>query len=514
MADEELIFPAFAEWEALREPFGPLRVLGQPVLESQHLPFWVDKLKVSRVENHDIEAVFEGPAPLVPNRAFPRPPNPVTIAFTDPADARLAITGSIPRFETRSASGSEGKPFQIIRAYMRVQEFLVLDRVETETTRLTDWFLNGPKLQEVYSERTEREIYVQRKRRRSGLRSGIDTIQHDGPWRASYAHDFVRIRYDRNAFVLHAVPKDAGVPWSNCVGIEFRKDWGGIPTREVREKIADLAGFVVGRRLLFIGHTEFGNDGVYTARSAVPPNTTQAETISRIPDRPPIQIVRNTGTSIRSSLKPVLESLVPVYLSEAGQYDLGGALFRHAIAREVPLGMDLSLLQAAIEMVGKGWRRAQKQLGLADPGCYMRKSDFENLFGEQLDEMAAKLSSRESKKLLIRRQYRERLLGKARRSYQMTANELLDMFYEGIRVPRGEPELKAIKARNASTHGSTVAPEEAAQWAAHSDAYYTLANRVILRILGYRGRYFDYTSGVERPLSQPTSGPQPAPERE
>jgi hypothetical protein len=82
--------------------------------------------------------------------------------------------------------------------------------------------------------------------------------------------------------------------WSKCVGIEYRQEWGGIPASDEREAIADLVGFVVGRRLLFVSHTELGDDLQPTRASAVPPNTIHAETLCRMPDMPPVRLVHQS----------------------------------------------------------------------------------------------------------------------------------------------------------------------------------------------------------------------------
>lgn len=510
MTNEELVVPAFAEWEMLREPLCPYRLLGRPIFESERFPQWVDKMTVSRTENYGIEAVFEGPAPLIPNQRFPAPPNPLVLRFADALGAIYELTGRVAKHTSSTEPGPEGRYFTRICTHMQVQQVVIQDRPAHETVRLTDWFLNGPKTSFLYPGHTKRELRVERIRHREGLRAGIDRFERPFPERGEFTGDFVFVRYRTRSLLLHAVPQQAGVAWSNCVGIEYRIGWGGIPGETEREAIADIIGFVLGRRLLLIARTEVGEDQLPTRRSAMPPNTIHAETLCRMNDRPPVQVVHNTNGRVTSRLQRVLEQLVPRYLEQVDDYNLGGALYRHATAREVPLGIDLPLLQSAVEMISKGWRQTQKGRGLADPGCYMRKKDFDRTFSDEMTSAAGKLSTASVRQLLTRRRYGPRLVRKMEHSYEMTGNELLDLFFDGIRLPLGKTERDAMHARNTAIHGSTIPVGEMAVWAARSDAYYSLVNRVILRVLGYRGRYFDYTSliGAERPLREPASGPQ------
>lgn len=509
MTDEELVLPAFAEWEMLRTPLSPFQAYSSgPIFESPYFPQWVETVIASRAQNYEIEAVFLGPAPIRSNFQPSAAPNPLTIVFTDPINAVWHVTGCIKKHEARNERGPEGEWFRRIRTYMQVEELVVEDRPGHETVRLTEWFLNGPKTPLLYPGATKREIRVQRTRHRHGLRAGTDRFQMPTPEKGHGARDFVRVRYGARSFLLHAVPESVGVAWSDNVGIEYRAEWGGIPEALEREAISDVVGFVLGRRLLLVGHTEVGSDQLVTRRSAIPPNTTHAETLCRMGDRPPVWMVYQTSGRMRSRLQNVLQQVVPKYLERMDDYNLGGALYRHATAREVPLGVDLPLFQSAVEMISKRWRRTQKQHSQADPGVYMRKKDFDRIFAAEMASMKRQLSTRSIQQVLTRQKYGQRLLRKMERGYEMSGNELLELFFDGIRLPLGEVERNAMRARNIATHGSMIPVAEMPKWAAHRDAYYTLVNRVILRVLGYRGGYLDYTAlpPIPRKLREPASG--------
>jgi hypothetical protein len=502
-----LIFHAYAEWELLREP---LKLTGLkwtgPLLESEYFPQWVRGVELSRIENHGIRAMVIGPIDIDHNLSLNVPADPVSIRFTDYKQDDYVVTGTILRHETRDDVGPTGKYFDHVRSVLSIREVTARSTWAGNTTRLTDWFLNGPTTHFLFPGYTKRKLKVQRSRSRTGIRSGTDRSNLGE--RSEHRHDYVLVRARGMSYMVHSVPSDAGPEWTQGLGIEYRAEWGGIPDHATRDAIAYLVGFVVGRRLLRIGHSEFDENNRPTLRSAVPPNTIHAETMSRMVDLPPVQLVRESDMRIRSDLGTVLRQLTPTFLDKVDQYNLRGALFRYATALDLPLGADLPLLQSAIEMISKGWRQEMKVRGSVEPGFYMSITDFNASFGEELQAVRRKLAARDVKMHLTRREYGERLARKMSRSYEMTGNELMDSFFQGIGITVGTPEREAMRARNVSIHGYDLSAPDTEKWRAYSRAYFTLANRVILRVLGFRGQYVDYTSShwSPRKLREPASG--------
>lgn len=91
----------------------------------------------------------------------------------------------------------------------------------------------------------------------------------------------------------------------------------------------------------------------------------------------------------------------------------------------------------------------------------------------------------------------------------MSAADRSRTFYGGIGLPLGNVEEDALKARYSFTHGDKSQSDvQSVALARHQIAYSTLASRVILRLLDYRGRYIDYTSANhgERALNEPLAG--------
>ena len=82
-------------------------------------------------------------------------------------------------------------------------------------------------------------------------------------------------------------------------------------------------------------------------------------------------------------------------------------------------------------------------------------------------------------------------------------------FFDGIDLPIGDLENKAIGARNFAAHGS-INESKTSILEQHklAMAYETLISRVILKLIGYSGNYVDYgTLGYpERDINCPVGG--------
>jgi hypothetical protein len=105
--------------------------------------------------------------------------------------------------------------------------------------------------------------------------------------------------------------------------------------------------------------------------------------------------------------------------------------------------------------------------------------------------------------------FREAIMAKMRRSYEMSANEGLRTFFVELGLKIGSRERAAIKARNSPAHGRSAATdEELGAMHDHGRTYRILFERVFLRVLAYDGQYVDRaTLGFPlRNLDEPTGG--------
>lgn len=113
-----------------------------------------------------------------------------------------------------------------------------------EAVRLTEWYVNGPHQHagaSVFPRMVRRELAQEYKRR--GLGGNGPTYP---AITLSQGEDigYASISYGDKRFLLCRVPKGCGPEWSHNMGIEFRAEWGSIPTPDDREAIGEIVSFL------------------------------------------------------------------------------------------------------------------------------------------------------------------------------------------------------------------------------------------------------------------------------
>ena len=138
----------------------------------------------------------------------------------------------------------------------------------TEAEWLSEWYLNGPHLPHMYprGSATEFKERYERERKLPGNEEdNFEEIKHLGGAR------FAFVESDGLSFLVQHTPKNLGPSWSGCLSIEYRPVWGGIPDANVREAIAAITSFLMGRELVNVGHTSFAADGLPVSQVAINP---------------------------------------------------------------------------------------------------------------------------------------------------------------------------------------------------------------------------------------------------
>ena len=295
----------------------------------------------------------------------------------------------------------------------------------------------------------------------------------------SSSRDYLLVDLDDYKFIIHKIPKEIGPKWSNNIAIEYRVEFGKIPSEDEREGISEIVSFIFGKHLLRIGFTEFNKDS-YPIKQ-VSQNPWGGNAISKC---------RNSGSyPVRiddyykwGKVEKVLKELIPQYLRLRNDLNLKDALWSYWISDDVPTGTNIPILANALEVLKKGWFKSTKS---KTKGVYLPKKKFDELLSDNFEAIEKKLEGQE---------YADRILRRMKGSFNMGVNESLDFFFEEIKLQIGEIERKAIKARNSMIHDKQDASDEQIQDIIfYSKVYKTLFHRVFLKLLSYEGDYIDYS---------------------
>jgi hypothetical protein len=181
----------------------------------------------------------------------------------------------------------------------------------SETEWLSEWYLNGPHLTMLYSRGRITELTERYKRERKLPGNEEDTFEITKQTGASRSAAFVET--DGLSFLVQHTPKNLGPSWSRGLSIEYRPVWGGVPDSNVREAIAAITSFLMGRELVNVGHTRFNADGRSISQVALSPQKDNLVSMcQRESELTPVEIdaYRSEG-----GIEPLLKQLVPNYLT-------------------------------------------------------------------------------------------------------------------------------------------------------------------------------------------------------
>lgn len=143
--------------------------------------------------------------------------------------------------------------------------------------------------------------------------------------------------------------------------------------------------------------------------------------------------------------------------------------------------MDLPIFSAALENLKRKW---YEEVELNPETLLMDKKIFSKRIKPIKELVETQFAGTE---------YVERMKRSVEGMNRMSVSEQLTHFFEGIDMPVGKKEKKALQARNLSAHGSYTGDNiDYEEQFMTSQVYGCILVRVILKLLKYEGNYIDY----------------------
>ena len=351
------------------------------------------------------------------------------------------------------------------------------DLSESPTLWLTEWYLNGVHSKQFLTRSTTRQRTSKYLREREVYNEPEERFE--GGSGHSISSDYAYIRCPDFGFIVHEVPEDLGPTWSKSIGIEYREEFSRIPDPSEREAVSEIVGFIMGKHLLNVGYSAFDESGTPLDLCAVQPWGDNVISLCQAPALPPIRFPVYTN-----QFETVLQDLVPKYLEARKTLNLDEALLRYWIGSTLPVGTNIPIIANGIEILANAWFKSERS---RSKGTYLPKEEFYALVEEELANIASKLGNNS---------YKNRLLGKMRNANNWGSGEKMELFLQELELHIGTLERKAIKARNKMIHSRVTASgqEQIKDLVRLSFAYRTLFHRVMLKLLGYSGKYIDYAT--------------------
>ncbi len=383
-------------------------------------------------------------------------------------------------------------------SHMQLNSVLREFKNSSKVNWLTDWFLNGPR-NLVYTGQISHTLNRKYKRimdkpQYSTINSNhnLNNDSHDlsnafelKGW--SYnGYIFVEFKDEEEnekCFTIQSVPDEFNPEWSKNVGIEYKSDWW-IPDKKERKKIAEIVGFLLGRKLINIGYTKFDKNGRLIEDFAVHPITPVLNIVKACEDvdKPPIETRKHKST-IERNIANYFRRLIPKYLILREKYDLNEVLWKYWLSQSLPKEVQIIVIAACLELLFNAW---YSKSGIKAE--YFHEDEFNALLKKEIEDIGTKLSEKFSKNP----EFKKQILKTINNSYYMNFQDKIHLFFEDIKLNIGDIENKAMSYRNKPAHGKDFKEKDVAKLVEMNEAYLTLINRIILKVLGYEMDYIDY----------------------
>lgn len=294
-----------------------------------------------------------------------------------------------------------------------------------------------------------------------------------------YYGRFIHIKYKDTAFDIHFVGDKYGPRWSTNLSISFFEKYGRIPSSEERKQIRDYLSFFIGKRLIYIGESSFDENGNQIGFVMEYPRTYGFD-IKKVCANGAKAPIRN-GAEYRQDYFNCVQDYIEPFSEMYNKLDFEQLFSAYWYAKEIAKPMDLPILAGALENLKRKW---YEEIELNPETVLMDKKDF----SKRIKPIKKLISSQ-----FEGTEYINRMKSSLEGMNKMTVSEQLTHFFEGINMPVGDMEKKALRARNSSAHGSYGGGNtDYQELYMTSQVYECIIVRVVLKLLKYNGTYVDY----------------------
>ncbi|MCK9208135.1 MAG: hypothetical protein M0P66_13575, partial [Salinivirgaceae bacterium] len=266
---------------------------------------------------------------------------------------------------------------------------------------------------------------------------------------------------------------------SDGIIIEYRSITGEFPSNEFRKMFQEYLSFIIGSHIQKIGVSEYANGyDLLTYKSQNPWKR-------RIKKNGNINPIPLKNGHDREFFEKMLNKLFKNFTVMYDKISLSDCLWKLWIGSDMPIGTNLPIIASGFEMLVNSYLKENK---LLKKYTKKEKCDYSNLIKEDFESLSKKIATYD---------FGTFVLNKLKNPYNYGIGEKMSVFFKSLSLEFDEESLenKALKARNLMTHHGIDCDTEIERREIKkiSDAYITLINRVILKLLDYNWYYVDYS---------------------
>jgi len=291
------------------------------------------------------------------------------------------------------------------------------------------------------------------------------------------SRDFFILQVKELKIIIQKIEKKYLPDWSCGIAIEYRGDISTLPDSLTRKEISVFISFIFGIQLLSIGSTHYDLENKPIVSFGNSPWGNNAISICNMNPRPPFHYNNN-------EIEKTLSILLEKFLLVCNKFNLSETIWKLWIGREQPIGTNLPIYASGIETLGDKYL---KEKNIINKKSKTDNKKYNELIQDEYDSLSIKLKDY---------QFGKFVLNKLKNPTNYGIGEKMKLFFEslGFNFDENSVESKAMQARNEMTHESLseISDTRIEKFVRNTNAYITLYNRLILKLLDYNGKYIDY----------------------
>lgn len=305
--------------------------------------------------------------------------------------------------------------------------------------------------------------------------------ESDGDLRRGYSSswDYSVLNFENQTIIIQRISKDFLPKEIDGILVEYRNLSNDFLSKKFRKIVQEYLSFILGSHLQKICTSSFLNNYELIETHSYNPwskKLMKNRNISPIP-------LKNGYD--REFFERMLNTLFQNFLIQYDNISISNCLWKLWIGSNLPIGTNLPILSSGLETLIDSY--------LEYNGCIKKynkveKKKYSDTIKEELNSLEIKLNDYTFKSSVI---------NKLKNPFNLGVGEKMKLFFNelDLKFEKDSIENKALLARNLMAHQETdyETEKELHQIIKLSDAYLTLINRVILKILEYEWYYIDYS---------------------
>lgn len=295
----------------------------------------------------------------------------------------------------------------------------------------------------------------------------------------SMSRDFAILKYKDFKIIIQTVSKKYIPNWSDGLSIEYRSNNSKFPDDSIKKMVEEFLSFILGNHIQKIASSEYSNDfQVLKIKS----NNAWKRNLKKNGNINPVPLKNGSD---RFYFEKLINKLFLNFVEQYGKLNLSDCLWKLWIGSDLPVGTNIPIIASGLEVLIDSFLKNEN---LIIKRSKPEKRKYQNIIEKEFDSLEKKLKDFP---------FGQSVLNKLKNPYNLSIGEKMKMFFKELNISfdKDSIENRALLARNQMTHQKldTENHEELLRIKKLSDAYISLVNRVILKIIGYNGYYVDYS---------------------